>query len=537
MTATIDGPRLLGDAEFLDSGIQPGHVANIARQFLAAVREDPAYVASRGRANRDLPLLDWGRRFLPHYFAQPASPLHAWLAAALDRSRDDRGLKLNLIGPREAAKSTVAATAHVLRCAVEGTEPLVWLCMETAAQAAKALGNIKDELLENAALAVAYPGACGRGTIWSARTVQLPSGVRIEAHGRGEKIRGTKNRQNRPTLVIVDDIESEASMYSAAVRQSARNWFMGTVLKAGDARTVFVNLATALHREALASWLTTRPGWECRTFSAIVEWPERMDLWEQWQAVYQDVDTPDHQSRAWEFYANHREAMDAGAVVLWPERESLYRLMCMRAETTPNVFEREKQGRPVTSEQNEWPESYFGECWFDDWPSGYEVRTIALDPSKGRDARRGDYSAFALVQVSDGVVYCDVDMDRRPVAEIVSDGVDLYRDFQPQAFGVEANAWQDLLAPMFAAELRARGNVPFEPWEIVNKTKKEVRIRRLGTWLAQKRIRFRRSSPGAALAVAQLRDFPDPHAHDDGPDAIEMAIRLAESFLGQNTEN
>lgn len=524
--ATLDTPGL--DV----GGVAPSLVANLSRRLVAALRETPGYVRARGAANRELPLLDWGRRFLPHYFTLPPSALHTWLAAELDRARVDRGLRINLIGPRDSAKSTLAATAHALRCALEGTEPLVWLCMETAAQAAKALANIKDEIVENAALAAAYPGVCGRGPIWSASTIQLLNGVRIEAHGRGEKIRGTKNRQSRPTLIITDDLESEPSMYSQAVRQAARDWFSGTVLKAGDSRTTFVNLANALHREALASWLMTRPGWQNRTFSAIVQWPERMDLWEQWQAIYHDVDRADHQELAWEFYAAHREAMEAGAVVLWPERESLYRLMCMRAETSPAVFEREKQGRPVTSDQSEWPESYFGECWFDEWPAGYQARTIALDPSKGKDARRGDYSAFALVQVTEGVVYVDVDMARRPVSEIVSDGVTLYQEFQPQAFGVEANAWQDLLAPMFADELQRRGGLPFEPWEVVNKTKKEVRIRRLGSWLAQHRIRFRRGSPGALLAVAQLRDFPDPHAHDDGPDAIEMAIRLAESVLG-----
>ena len=59
-----------------------------------------------------------------------------------------------------------------------------------------------------------------------------------------------------------------------------------------------------------------------------------------------------------------------------------------------------------------------------------------------------------------------------------------------------------------------------------NTTNKLVRIRRLGPALAQKRLRFKARSPGTMLLVQQLRDFPAGD-HDDGPDALEMARRLA----------
>jgi phage terminase large subunit-like protein len=39
-------------------------------------------------------------------------------------------------------------------------------------------------------------------------------------------------------------------------------------------------------------------------------------------------------------------------------------------------------------------------------------------------------------------------------------------------------------------------------------------------------LRFKANSPGARLLVRQLRDFPNAD-HDDGPDALEMAVRLA----------
>ena len=61
---------------------------------------------------------------------------------------------------------------------------------------------------------------------------------------------------------------------------------------------------------------------------------------------------------------------------------------------------------------------------------------------------------------------------------------------------------------------------------IDNTTNKQVRIRRLGPYLAQRQLRFKSRSPGTALLIQQMKDFPVGD-HDDGPDALEMALRLS----------
>jgi predicted phage terminase large subunit-like protein len=156
---------------------------------------------------------------------------------------------------------------------------------------------------------------------------------------------------------------------------------------------------------------------------------------------------------------------------------------------------------------------------------------MALDPSKGRDAGRGDYSAYVLVGVDRrGIVYVEADMDRRPTTRMVADGVALILRFRPQAFGVEANQYQELLCTEFSAELARRKVTHIVPRNITNLTSKVVRIRCLGPLLSQQRLRFLRVSPSTRMLVNQLRDFPNA-AHDDGPDALEMAWRLAEDVL------
>ncbi len=480
-------------------------------------------------------LLEWGRKFLPSYFRLPPSTMHQWLGAQLDAMHTTRGVKLNVIGPRGGAKSTVGSLACVLRAALEAHEPYIWLISDTCPQAQMHLENVRRELLDNQRLRRAYPQLAGKRVLGRAERIALPSGVVIEAFGAGQRIRGRRSRENRPSLIICDDVQNDQHIESATQRERSLQWFQGTLLKAGHTHTNVVNLATALHRDALALHLHRTPGWTSRIFRAIEHWPTNLDLWLQWENIYADRDRADAQSAARGFYQEHQPAMHAGAVLLWPELEDLYTLMCMRVESGRSAFEREKQGSPIDPERCEWPEEYFGPwIWFDSWPQRLVLRTMALDPSKGSESRRGDYSALVMLGIDErGTLYIEADLARRPTPQIVADGVAWCQKFKPQAFGVEANQFQNLLGEQFATELMRQNLAAVKPFAIDNRVNKLVRIRRLGPYLATQRLRFKAGSASTTLLVDQLRDFPIAD-HDDGPDAAEMAIRLAAEQLGNS---
>ena len=487
--------------------------------------------ASSGR----LGTIAWGQRYLPRHFQRPPSKLHLWLGEQLDRSRLSRGGKVNVIGPRGAAKSTIGSLSFVLQAALEDNEPYVWIVSDTRNQAQTHLENVKHELESNPLLAEDYPRAVGVGPRWRAAAIELRNGSIIEAYGTGQRLRGRRRGANRPTLIICDDLQNDGHIASATQRASSRDWFHGSLLKAGSRTTNLVNLATALHRDALAMQLHRTPGWTSQLFRAIETWPTRTDLWDEWERIYCNLDSPAAREEAREFYAANRAEMDAGAELLWPEEEDVYRLMCMRTEEGHTAFEREKQSSPVDPERCEWPESYFSESqdeglWFADWPADLQLKTMALDPSKGTDAKHGDYSAFVMLGVDRrGMIYVEADLARRPTPQMVADGVQLYRRFQPDVFGVETNQFQELLAGEFTAEFRRQGFSRVAPASITNHTNKQLRIRRLGPYLSQRRLRFHRGSASSQLLVDQLRDFP-LGTYDDGPDALEMALRLAEEL-------
>jgi predicted phage terminase large subunit-like protein len=216
---------------------------------------------------------------------------------------------------------------------------------------------------------------------------------------------------------------------------------------------------------------------------------------------------------------------------LWPEMYPRDRLLRIRAGRTAYYWQALYQQNPQAEGGTEWPDSFFtDDIWFDQWPTAWRLKCVALDPSKGTDAKFGDYSAFVMLMCGrDGLVYIDADLAVRNTALIVDTALEIQREFGPDGFGVEANQFQQLLADEIERVSRERG-MPLPLYTINNQVNKQVRIRRLTPFLAQKVFRFKGGSPGARLLVEQLRDFPCGD-HDDGPDALEMAVRLGSDMF------
>lgn len=190
-------------------------------------------------------------------------------------------------------------------------------------------------------------------------------------------------------------------------------------------------------------------------------------------------------------------------------------------------------------EESEWPAEYFDGIFVDAWPDDQLLTVVALDPSLGKNDRAAtDYSAFVAVRKGhDQRFYVDADIAKRPIATLVEHGIQWLDFIRPHAFGVESIAFQEVLRSQFVPQMHRVGLEGVWPINASDGTgmkgalpPKVTRIRLLGPLLAAGRIKIRRS-PGANLLVEQMRDFGIKGAHDDGPDALEMAIRLCEELL------
>lgn len=526
------------------SSLSAQQIAYIQQQMQAAIDDcdDRKFAECEAiiRATRKPDLAAWGKKYLPHYFSVAPSKLHRELGRMCNMYVDSRSNKNAIIAPRGGAKTTWISKTFPLFTVCEKLEHYILLVGDTTEQAQQNLESIKHELVDNDELAKAYPDACGEGPVWNQDQIVTRNKVKIQALGAGKKFRGRSFRNHRPGLIVVDDLDDDEAVMSDVQRRKMWSWFSKVLVPMGTASTNFLVVGTALHREDTLHRLKKTANWQFQLFKGLISEPVRDDLWKQWQLIYCNFDIPvkERQKKAREFYIANEAEMLRGADVLWPEREPLYALMEYRIAYGEAAFLSEYQGVPTADQDAEWPRETFEESdgaplYFHQWPQT-KLRVIALDPSKGKtDA--SDFSAFVMLGLGvDGLLYVDANLARRDSTRIVDDGFTIASQFQPHAFGIEINQFQELLAVEFQRQAAERGTI-LPLVQINNLVKKETRIRLLGPYLRTRQFRFRSNSAGADELLNQLQSFPNG-SHDDGPDALQMALSTLESLLRAENE-
>lgn len=236
---------------------------------------------------------------------------------------------------------------------------------------------------------------------------------------------------------------------------------------------------------------------------------------------------------------------------LWPERWPLgnetERVVNDYGDRVPGLLMRKRmmgshwwnaqfQQRPTRDGVTAFPDAYFGpHIWPAEWPDAFEVSAIAVDPSKGKDAKRGDFTAIVFAGLNGGRIYLDALVGRYPPTELIRRLLSFVQRYNPDAVGCEGNQFQSLFADLIDRVCAEMGLPPLGVSLFENRVAKELRIERLGPYLDRDQLRFHPNSPGARELVRQLKDFPLGD-HDDAPDGAEMAIRLLHQVAGAGVE-
>lgn len=215
---------------------------------------------------------------------------------------------------------------------------------------------------------------------------------------------------------------------------------------------------------------------------------------------------------------------------LWPERWPREALLKIERKVERFWWLAQYQQRPSRHTSTEWPDEYFEDILTDEWPADqFELGANGIDPSKGRktSGKPGDYFANVYGGLLRGTIYVDAILDRnRDASNICGHTVEWAYDgdHPTDGVGLEANAFQDLLAPEFDRQCDERELPPLPIHLIHNHADKELRISRWGPYLKRKKIKIR-NTPGGRMLLEQLKDFPMGD-HDDGPDAGEIMLRI-----------
>ena len=238
-------------------------------------------------------------------------------------------------------------------------------------------------------------------------------------------------------------------------------------------------------------------------------------------------------------------ALDENDNALWPERYPAERLKAIRrdyelAGTEWQWHSLYQQDPATAAELCEWPASYWVDIYYHELPTFTpRFKLMSLDPSMGKDRSKGDFSALLYgVTDPDGTLWIeDPVLVRVPSDHIEDLSVAMLQQYKPDAFAVETNNFQEVIATNI---MRKAITAPIYPYVNMRgdakaagytKSLKEVEIRMiLSPELAQGRIKIKDTPQGRILGQ-QLRDFP-LGSHDDGPDALALMVRLLRDLLG-----
>lgn len=477
-----------------------------------------ASAARRKRVQGDF--VFFRKTYFPHYVTDSGdSVLHTTLDAELPALIDSgEGSRLAVAAPRGEAKSTFVSLFFLAWCIVTGRTRYALIIADAKEQAAALLEAAKAELEANPRLSADFPEHCGCGRVWNVGTVLTPANVKLQALGAGKKMRGLRHGPHRPDLAILDDLENDENVVSPEQRDKLQSWLQKTVLNLGppDGSLKVVYVGTILHYDSVLARTLKKPGWQARTFRAVLQWPEKMDLWDVWESVYH----ADGKGAARAYYEANRAAMDAGAVVSWPGMRPLYALMLIRAEDK-NAFDSEQQNDPLAGDAAPFAACiHFWTDWEKDW-----LFFGAVDPSLGKHGRRNDPSAILVGGFKRATRVLDVVealIRKRHPDRIIQDTIALHRQYKCLLWGVEAVQFQEFFAHVMAQRAIMNGvSLPVRPVKAT--TDKQLRIETLQPFMAQKLLRLHHTQ---STLNDQFRHFPMAD-HDDGPDAAHILWELA----------
>jgi predicted phage terminase large subunit-like protein len=459
--------------------------------------------------------------YFPHFIDSSKEPsifqLHAYTVPPM--MQDTPGARCAEAAPRGEGKSTILIQLHAIWRICYGLSHYMPLIMDAKEQAEMMLDAVKAELEVNPRLLQDFPEACGRGRIWNVAKMVSASGIMIEVFGAGKKIRGRRFGAYRPDFVFIDDFENDENVKSKEWRDKREAWLRKVVANLGppDGSMRQIYVGTVLYPDAVFLRTVKNPRWKATShlWPSIHTWPDRMELWDQWEEIFLN----DSELAADGFYRLHQAEMEAGAKVSWPSVRPLLVLMKLRAEDR-KAFDTEHQHNPVDPEGH----PFVGSIRYYVLVKRNWLHFGAHDPSMGKGSSRGDPSATVVgamdrdegkLNVVEGIV------SRRVPDRQIEDITRLQGEYRCLLWGVEIVAFQEFFKDELVKR-SAKAGYPIPARGIKSAENKDLRIESLQPHMANGLILFNRNH---STLISLFEQWPD--GHDDGPDAVEMLWQVA----------
>ncbi|QDU46846.1 Phage terminase large subunit (GpA) [Symmachiella dynata] len=321
------------------------------------IGEMPAVIDPSRKAKAETDFCYFCEAYFPLTFYLEWSADHQKVMAKIEQAVLHGGL-FAMAMPRGSGKTTICECACIW-AVLFGHREFVCLIGSDEGHAMDMLDSIKMELDGNELLLADFPevvfpiqsleGIANRcsGQLyngerthigWTAKEVVLPtipdskaSGAIIKVGGITGRIRGMKFKRPdghtvRPSLVVLDDPQTDESARSLSQCANRESILAGAVLGlAGPGKKISgIMPCTVIRPGDMADNILDRdkhPEWNGERTRMVYAFPTNESLWARYAELRAEgLRNGDGGKAATEFYGEHRAEMDAGAIVAWPER-------------------------------------------------------------------------------------------------------------------------------------------------------------------------------------------------------------------------
>jgi hypothetical protein len=396
------------------------------------------------------------------------------------------------IEPREHGKTVRWSFAYVLWCIVTARQRYALLIGASGDSARENLINIKIELEENDNLLEDFGEL--KGAVWRDDRIELANGTCIQAKGSGASMRGTRFRQYRPDLIVLDDVLKDDAVESPSQRDKISRWLKRVVFNLGKtAFIIWVN--TIFHSDD--------------PISRLIDEVEAGTL-KRWIAVRLSCYRPDDSP-------------------LWPEYWSAEALEEKRESLGFDSFSTEWMNEPLSDEQRIIQKAWIKAHEYRELPAREELRYFCgVDPATGKHDRTSEVPI--AVHRRTGIIYV-----LPPWAKVCSETATVRQlMITHKLYGYELIGWEDVVFSgiygNYVQKLAAEENVYLPIKKLANGSlSKEAKVRFLSPLIENGIIRF--PAEGAGDMIDELTNFPK-WKFDDQCDGLYLAVKVVPSGSG-----
>lgn len=440
----------------------------------------------RGKKDR----LWFYRTYLPHYFNKDFASFHEeWNVLA--NVKDE---PVFIAAPREHTKSTFFSLGLPVHDICHKLKHFILVVSDTEDLAADFCSFIQLELEENERLRQDFGDVTNQG-LWASSDFTTSTGIRIKARGRGQKVRGLRNRQYRVDRIIIDDLENDKNVRNPRLVKETVEWILTALINTMAEGGSMTMVGTLLSKKSVLATM-----------------------------IKMTAEDDPEKAR---FLSRVYRALGEGNEPLWPGNWTKERLLQKKALIGSLRFGKEFQNDPRDEDgifQEKWIRYYHP-----DELKGRALRVVSfIDPSSESGASNDYKALITLGMDNEGIIYClDAFIRKCSVDTLVRVTYSRYEEFHPLIVGQEENALGEYAGKPFEYAAKDKGyQLPIRG--LKHHISKEARVGRLSVFVERGILRFCKGHSDQGLLVEQMIYFPSTTVHDDGPDALEGAVDLLE---------